>query len=215
VGAGYTITFTEGWQQEWDLNFVRQLWLDGVGDEATIAGDSTIGGIVRVDGIGRFTSDVNYSTSGELHLDIAGPIAGTGYDQLIVVGDVSLAGALRVTFEPAFVPDPGDEFVALQYGSHSGFFEQVLVSNLDEDFELVPLYGTNELVLLVHLVGDVDGDGQLGPKDIPALNMQLGPCPPEPEHCPADLDGDGDVDVQDRLILIGLIKEAKKAAKGK
>ncbi len=52
-------------------------------------------------------------------------------------------------------------------------------------------------------VGDVDGDGVVGPADLAFLLAAWGPCPDPPDTCPADLDGDGFAGITDFLILIG------------
>ncbi len=51
-------------------------------------------------------------------------------------------------------------------------------------------------------IGDLDGDGHVGVKDLLILLGNWGPCPPKGD-CPADLDGDGSVGVKDLLILLG------------
>ena len=51
-------------------------------------------------------------------------------------------------------------------------------------------------------IGDLDGDGHVGVKDLLILLGDWGPCPPKGD-CPADLDGDGSVGVADFLILLG------------
>ncbi len=50
---------------------------------------------------------------------------------------------------------------------------------------------------------DLDGDGQVGVKDLLILLGSWGPCPDPPECCPADIDGDGQVGVKDLLNLLG------------
>ena len=54
---------------------------------------------------------------------------------------------------------------------------------------------------LVRSMGDIDGDGSVGVKDLLILLGNWGPC--ETGCCPADLDGTGDVGVKDLLILLG------------
>ena len=50
--------------------------------------------------------------------------------------------------------------------------------------------------------GDLNGDGIVGVADLLILLASWGPCPPEPDPCPADLDGDGTVGIADLLLLI-------------
>ena len=63
--------------------------------------------------------------------------------------------------------------------------------------------GEAALLGLVPVLGDVDGDGIVGIEDFLLLLGNWGPCPPEPDSCPADFDGDGEVGINDFLILIG------------
>ncbi|MCA9236886.1 MAG: PEP-CTERM sorting domain-containing protein [Planctomycetales bacterium] len=61
---------------------------------------------------GTMTITGNYSlNSGDLFMEIEGTGAGTGYDQLIVTGDVSLAGDL--TLAGAYVPVFGESFTLI------------------------------------------------------------------------------------------------------
>ncbi len=51
-------------------------------------------------------------------------------------------------------------------------------------------------------LGDIDGDGSVGVKDLLILLGSWGPCD-DCNDCPADLDGDCSVGVKDLLILLG------------
>jgi hypothetical protein len=50
--------------------------------------------------------------------------------------------------------------------------------------------------------GDLDGDGEVGIKDLADMLATWGSCPPAPEPCPGDLDGDASVGVTDFLDLL-------------
>ncbi len=52
------------------------------------------------------------------------------------------------------------------------------------------------------VVGDLDGNGEVGPFDLALLLGSWGPCA-ECQDCPADLDGDCTVDAADLAILLG------------
>ncbi len=52
-------------------------------------------------------------------------------------------------------------------------------------------------------LGDLDGNGTVGARDLTALLAEWGPCPPGPD-CAADLNGDGTVGVADLLQLIAV-----------
>ena len=57
-----------------------------------------------------------------------------------------------------------------------------------------------QMSVLLGAVGDLDGDGVVGVADLLILFAQWGPCPDQPDLCPADLNGDGSVGVGDLLI---------------
>ena len=74
-------------------------------------------------------------------------------------------------------------------------------------FELRFTDGSSGLYLLEAMavdvvVGDLDGDGSVGPGDLAILLGNWGPCA-NPNDCPADLDGDGTVGAADLAFLLG------------
>jgi len=64
-------------------------------------------------GILTIEGDVPFGSSGSLEIEIGGVAAGTGHDQLQVVGDVTLDGNLDVSLLPGFMPMPLDMFTVL------------------------------------------------------------------------------------------------------
>lgn len=52
------------------------------------------------------------------------------------------------------------------------------------------------------LVGDVNADGVVDKLDVALVVMAMGDCPGAPAACPADVDGDGDVDNRDMVIVL-------------
>jgi hypothetical protein len=64
-----------------------------------------------------------------LVLAIGGTAPGTGYGQVSVSGQVTLAGALTLEHRNGFRPSPGDRFSVLSFGSGSGDF--VSINGLD------------------------------------------------------------------------------------
>jgi subtilisin family serine protease len=53
-------------------------------------------------------------------------------------------------------------------------------------------------------LGDLDGDGAIGPSDLSILLGAWGTCPVGPSLCLADLDGDGAVSSADLAVLLGV-----------
>lgn len=89
-----------------------------VGDDGTLvvaAGESLISnrGTLRIGASpGRFSIDGDYRQGAEglLEIEIAGPTAGTQYDQLLVDGDVELGGTVLFSFLDGFAPAPDEIF---------------------------------------------------------------------------------------------------------
>jgi hypothetical protein len=73
---------------------------------------------------GILTVSGNYTqtVAGVLNIELAGPVAGTQYDQLIVSGTATLAGNLNLILLNGFVPGPNDGIQILSAGSIVGDF---------------------------------------------------------------------------------------------
>ncbi|MEO8425691.1 MAG: hypothetical protein ABI651_01130 [Verrucomicrobiota bacterium] len=98
-----------------------------------LTGSGTLGGALQVSGsteiapgapIGTLTiSDATASgnfmldvqdTNSFISIDIAGPAPGTGHDQIVVNGDVSVQGTLNVRLLNSYLPAIGDSFTILK-----------------------------------------------------------------------------------------------------
>jgi autotransporter-associated beta strand protein len=90
--------------------------LGGIGTiEANVTVDGTLApgnspGIITIDG------DYTQSSAGTLEIEVAGLIAGTEHDQIIITGTASLAGELRVPILNGFTPQANDEVTFLTAG---------------------------------------------------------------------------------------------------
>jgi hypothetical protein len=80
-------------------------------------------------GILRFSGNYNQSINAGLDIEIGGFTAGTERDSLAVTGSAALNGNLNVQFMNNFLPDVGDEFFIMSFGSRTGQFSQVNLSN--------------------------------------------------------------------------------------
>lgn len=67
---------------------------------------------------GRYTQEA----TGELHIEVGGRTAGSGFDQLAVDGTAVLDGRLSVALVDGFDPDDGDRFEVVTFVSRSGTF---------------------------------------------------------------------------------------------
>jgi hypothetical protein len=93
--------------------------------------------------------DYSQSTDGILTIELGGTTAGSGYDQLAVIGNASLEGILDVTLIDAFTPSGGDSFTILTYASHTGIFTSVNLPLLPDGMEWNIDYGSNAIILTV------------------------------------------------------------------
>jgi hypothetical protein len=88
----------------------------GAGSGIYNAGLFAVRGLVTIDG------DYFQTATGTLGLRIGGLQAGTEYDQLVVNGFATLDGTLQLNLVNGFVPQSGDRFQPLLFGSGSGTF---------------------------------------------------------------------------------------------
>ena len=212
VGDGYTMTFTEGWEQGFTANPDTSLQMIANVGEATIEGETTFYGFVDPIGTGRFTDDVTFMGPISSHLEIAlgGLTPGAEHDRLLFDQQVNFGGILDLTLAGGFMPAPNDTFVIAEYAGHSGAFDDVTGWDLGDYLRLELEYDANELRVVARLAGDMNGDGVWTNQDKPLLAQSFGPCPADPIPCTGDMDQDGDIDHHDLKILNDLVKAAKK-----
>jgi hypothetical protein len=98
---------------------------------------------------GTLTVRGNYTQTdrGTLNIEIGGTAPGTGYDQLVVTGQVTLGGTLTVSLIQGFVPTIDNRFQILIFGSRSGDF--AVENGLDPGggLRLDPRYDATSLTL--------------------------------------------------------------------
>jgi alpha-tubulin suppressor-like RCC1 family protein len=82
-----------------------------------------------------------------LQIEIDGPIAGTGYDQIVASGSATFDGALDVV--TGFAPVVGDTFAVLKFGSRTGHFSNVNGLDLGGGLRYDTLWTDTTLVLQV------------------------------------------------------------------
>ncbi len=76
-------------------------------------------GALTVDG------DLTLLSPSSLHFEIGGAAAGSGYDQLIVTGNIDLAGSMTAGLINSYSPSGGQVFDLVTYASHSGAFANI------------------------------------------------------------------------------------------
>jgi hypothetical protein len=97
--------------------------------------------------------DYTQHLAGTLDIEIGGTTAGSGYDQLTVSGDATLAGTLNVTLD-GFAPALGDTFKIVTCASCSGTFDTLNLPSLPDELIWRIVYADDSVVLRVtkHLI---------------------------------------------------------------
>ena len=98
--------------------------------------------------------DYTQQSAGVLEIQLGGTTAGTEYDQLTVTGTATMAGTLNVSMIDGFIPQVGDSFTVLPYGSRSGGFNAL---NLPDGYRWGIDYGYPGLTLSVLEGGSISG----------------------------------------------------------
>ena len=92
-------------------------------------------------------------------INIGGTTAGSGYDQIVVSGNASLNGTLAVNLTNGFVPQAGQTFDFLTFGSLTGSFSSttgLFFANGSQRFEIVTQADRLQLVV-TDLPGSIGG----------------------------------------------------------
>jgi hypothetical protein len=108
-----------------------------------------------------FGGNVNLVGGSALNMEIGGLTPGSGHDRLQVAGELSIGGSLNVSLTNGFVPQAGDAFDLLDWGSLDGEFSTLnLPSLLGGQWDTSTFYTDGVLrVLSVEPPGDFTRDG--------------------------------------------------------
>ena len=130
---------------------------DSLVGSGTLAADLVNAGTVKPgESPGSITVQGDYTqeSSGVLEIQLGGTTAGTQYDQLTVTGTATLAGTLNVSLIDGFIPQVGDSFTILPYGTRSGSFFPL---SRPESYRWGIDYGYSGLTLTVLEGGSISG----------------------------------------------------------
>lgn len=171
----------------------------------TITGNLINGGNVAPgQSAGILSVTGSYAQTGNLSIEIGGLTVGTQYDRLAIGTSALLGGTLTINLINGYVPNVGDTFQIMTFGSRSGIFSNIVATCLPAgNFLQVDVANTYVLVRVSDaLVGDTTCDCALSTADIdafilalmdPAAYVTTYPC----TIGAADMNGDGFVDGRD------------------
>ena len=99
--------------------------------------------------MGVLTINGNYTqtAAGTLGIVIDGETPGAGFDQLVITGSATLDGTLNVSLGSDLVPNSGDTFQILTFGSVSGAFA---TTNIDPAFMASPQYDAHDVSVVAN-----------------------------------------------------------------
>jgi hypothetical protein len=99
-------------------------------------------------GILSITGTPALTDSGSIDIEIGGANAGTDYDRLAFAGLAPLAGTLHVGLINGFVPTPGQSFLVVTYGSHTGALATFTGLDLGGGLSFLPQVSATGITLL-------------------------------------------------------------------
>jgi T5SS/PEP-CTERM-associated repeat protein len=181
--------------------------VDGLADSTieaagTIVGDVSSLGTIRIgDPIGVLDVLGEFTTGGELQIDIAEPFP-DGFDTVSVSGNAVIGGTLTVSVADGYEPQDGDAFDIMTSPFIIGAFQWVILPATSAAGTWHYAQHGQSLEVFLTPQGDIDGDGVVGINDFLLLLGAWGPCFGPPLSCPEDLNGDGTVGINDLLILL-------------
>jgi hypothetical protein len=146
-------------------------------------------------------------TVGRLDQDPAGRVSITlvnasTFDRLDVAGEAALDGSLQTTRAAGFVPEWGDAFEVMTFGSRAGTFDTRQTDGADAAHAFVPTYSATSLTLEYSRRGDADLNGTVDVTDLGILATNFNTAPAgATSWLSGDFSGDGLVDVTDLGML--------------
>jgi hypothetical protein len=109
------------------------------------------GGTLQIDsnGVVNVSGDYTLQAGGYLVVQLGGTTPGAGSAQLNVAGTANLAGTLAVTFVDIYLPNFGDSYPVLTFGSLNGSFSDVSLPGLAPSEQWNAVYDANDFTLTV------------------------------------------------------------------
>jgi fibronectin-binding autotransporter adhesin len=146
-----------------------------------------------------FAGDPVFAATSRLDIELGGRTQGTQYDHLNVNGELSLAGALRVSLIDDFHPVAGDAFDILDWTTLTGAFASLELPELPGFlWDASQLYVTGTLSVVPRYEADFDSNGLVDAADLTILRSGFGGT--SAGRATGDATGDGFVDGSDFLL---------------
>ncbi len=140
----------------------------------------------------NFGGDVSLSSGNTLLMEIFGSVAGSGYDQLTVAGNLAMNGVIDLFVDPLLTLNAGDSFTLLNWSSVAGEFASVLGIQQANDLDIGIRYNAGNMVAKVVPRGDVNDDGVVNGDDLAIIASNAGVN--TSSYFSGDVNGDGVVD---------------------
>jgi autotransporter family porin len=120
---------------------------------------------------------IGLANTSTLLMELGGTAPGSGYDQILASGLLSLDGALQLSLINGFSPAAGQSFNLFDWTSASGTFDNLLLPTLSGglSWNTSQLYTTGLLSISAGIPGDFDFDGDVDGRDF--LTWQRGNSP--------------------------------------
>jgi T5SS/PEP-CTERM-associated repeat protein len=121
-----------------------------------------------------FGGDVSFGPDSTLAIELGGSQPGLQHDRVTVADRANLAGTLEVTLLDGFVPQPGQQFTVMTYGSHEGTFDRISIGGASGLGWTLNYDSTAVTLTAGGLAGDLDLDGVVGESDLALFVQHLG-----------------------------------------
>lgn len=213
VSAGGTATFFDNVKNNGDQFTVRAgaaavfvgtlsgKGIDGPGD-VVVDGTLSPG---NSPGVMSFGGSLTLGPESLTKLEIAGFTPGTQHDQVLVAGQLKVAGDLAITIDAATQATltTGQQFQLLEFGNASGGFAQISVPDLAGPLTLATstLLTSGNVQVISEVAGDADGNGRTDLGDFGLLKASFG------ANGATWAQGDFDLDGKISLSDFGVLKE--------
>ncbi|MDJ0836227.1 MAG: Calx-beta domain-containing protein [Acidobacteriota bacterium] len=192
---------------ELDNNNVSMMIFGVLSGNGTVNGPISNSGFIAAGnsaGTLNVNGDVSFTPDGHLVVEIEGDTPGTGYDQLVITGNLALDGFLDVQFIAPWEPTPGEIYIPITWtGSVAGDFGTIQ-GNVGPNGVLLEPNLTSTTYELVATSGDIFWTGAVNDDWQTAGNWNPAVVPGPINNVVIDLDGTYTVNINAAVDINGL-----------